>query len=143
MDRVVTQRRLSVRTGSEGPHHDPYGYKELTTEITVGGHTNVVTLHSGLGTWVEVNGDKIDHSSIQSWGDRYEEGSAMLLTLFENLTGVAPKNFQKYLDQIQSHKKCCSKPVWNWERGYPGEYLLVCQNCHEIVDHQFRLSEVE
>lgn len=41
-----------MKSGQEGPKHDPYGY----TEIVVERDGCEVVIHCGLGTWMEVDG---------------------------------------------------------------------------------------
>jgi hypothetical protein len=140
MNRVeITKRTLSRRTGSEGPQHDPYSF----TEWTVDTNLSTVTLHSGLAQWVEVNGDRWSHSSFNSWGEHYEEGIKMLEETFELETGIPVSKLEKYYDRIHHPKHCCAKPQLEWKRGYPGEHLLICSNCGELLDSEFYLSEVE
>jgi len=46
---------ISTRTGTEGPRHDPYSFTEITVEAR--GHR--VTVHYGLGEWIEVDGSQL------------------------------------------------------------------------------------
>lgn len=43
---------IDIRTGTEGPHHDPYGFIELTFQNLDG--TRIV-VHRGLVAWLRVN----------------------------------------------------------------------------------------
>lgn len=144
MKGVLVERKLSSRTGSEGPRHDPYGYHEYTVEIQINGFKNVITYHCGLGEWLEINGDRIDHGSFNSWGKEYDQGTKILDNIFEDVAGFEIGKFEEYLNEIDSrNRRCCDKPRLEWVHGFPGEHLLICQTCHKIVDSQFVRSEVE
>ncbi len=48
---------IDIRTGTEGPHYDPYGFTELTFQRLDG--TRIV-VHRGLVAWLRVdNGEKL------------------------------------------------------------------------------------
>lgn len=49
----MTQRQyIHVTTGREGPHHDPYGFVEVTFQKLDG--TRIVA-HHGLVSWLRIN----------------------------------------------------------------------------------------
>ncbi len=50
----VSERRLSVRRGSEGPRHDPYSFEEWSVHQTINGVEKSITLHMGLAVWLKV-----------------------------------------------------------------------------------------
>lgn len=54
---------------------------------------------------------------------------------FEEATGIQAKHFSKYLDKIKysRFKDCCKKKA-TWMKGYPGEHLLVCPVCNQVLD---------
>jgi len=142
--KLLTERRLSTNRGSEGPRHDPYGYEEYTVCTKFeNGEEKCITMHSGLGMWLKIDGEKIDHGTINMWGEHYNEGERFLSEMFENLTGIPLCKFHKYMDEILNHKICCPKRELEWVRGFPGEHLLICTNCHAIADSQFVRSEIE
>ncbi len=49
--------RVRVRTGREGPHHDPYGFTEVTFTRTDG---RVAVIHNGLGVWLKIDGERVE-----------------------------------------------------------------------------------
>ena len=79
--------QVTLRSGSEGPKHDPYGYQEIT--VTQG---NVrVTGHIGLGLWIEDN--------ITSRRMRFKSIEAMEV-IFKELTGDTAENWiEKYEEE--------------------------------------------
>ncbi len=50
--RTTSSGHLAMRTGGEGPTHDPYSFTEWECERQ--GHTLV--LHLGLGAWLKLDG---------------------------------------------------------------------------------------
>jgi len=69
--------QVTMRRGTEGPKHDPYGYDEVI--VAVAGH--VCTCHLGLGIWIKVDGEK--HRVTEA---NYQE-------MFQLLTGDTPENW--------------------------------------------------
>lgn len=76
----LTQRSLDLRTGSEGPQHDPYSFTEMI--MTVNG--NETRLHLGLGCWLKLNGEMFVP---------YDEELAVKIWI--NITGLTPDQFTK------------------------------------------------
>lgn len=97
----VTERKLHRRSGSEGPAHDPYGFVEYS--VTTNGRT--VKLHCGLGTFLTVNGRRV----VDSHSD------AELASIFEEMTGISPKQFEKYYDRVH--------PWFDDPMGNPSDYI--------------------
>lgn len=139
---MITKRVLRINRGSEGPHYDPYSFEELSVETTENGFTNEVTLHLGLAVWIDINGDRLDHDSLNAWGSKYEEGIQDLEALFEHLTGINPDKFHDYYDRIHTRRKCCANPRPEWTNGFPGEHLCICKSCGAFLDSSFSLAEV-
>jgi hypothetical protein len=54
---------ISMRTGSEGPSYDPYHYEEMT----VVGRSGTVTLHTGLGMWLQHNKNTKRLNYLRRW----------------------------------------------------------------------------
>lgn len=123
--------KVSINHGTEGPHHDPYGYTEIVVEIR--GIT--YEFHSGLGEWVKVCG-------IPTEGMDYEE----LVPFFKELTGYFPHEWEKFYYTLQQRKRstckhCGSRKIQEL-RGYPGETLFCCGDCKEILDCEFTNSGI-
>ena len=88
----VTKRKLDKRTGTEGPHHDPYSYEERIV------HVNDVTvkLHLGLMIWCEAY--TLSGLAVSRTDER------LAVNLFTVITGLTPKAFDKAYDRlIQLH----------------------------------------
>ncbi len=82
--------KLHHRSGSEGPHYDPYHYDEW--EVTRLGRT--VTIHSGLANWVEIDYPGFPTVHINEWN--VVNGYKDLDTLFEVLTGMHTGQCYRY-----------------------------------------------
>lgn len=62
---------------------------------------------------------------------------------FEEATGIQAKHFSKYLNRIKySRFKDCCKKKSTWMKGHPGEYLLVCPVCNQVLDTVVCLGEI-
>lgn len=126
---------ITLKTGSEGPKWDPYGYIEIEFTKTDG---TIVTYHGGLAEWCKVectDGKKYEINNL-------EEASI----LFKLETGLTPDEAESLYYQIDARKnkqcqKCGSHKV-EWQDGYPGEELLVCGKCGEVVNCHFDESAV-
>ena len=120
---------IEIRTGSEGPRHDPYHF----TEVTVEGRAGRVTYHSGLGDWTKLDGDLVDDVT----------GEAKIA--FERLTGVTPdvaeQTYYKLKHRRTARHSCGTKHL-RWQAGYPGEELLMCEKCGDVLDSTFDISAV-
>lgn len=120
---------ISIRTGSEGPRHDPYHYQELT----VNGRAGKVTLHTGLACWLAVNG--------MVHGGEEEK----LAQTFERLTGVMPWVAERVCHELphRRHSANCNCRDTRSVAGYPGETFEICVKCGEVIDSHFNRSAVE
>lgn len=117
---------IKLKTGSEGPRHDPYGYTEITVDRQDG---RVVTLHSGLAYWCKV----------------YLNGKLVLTfdneqTIEKMFTRFAGISSHKAEEIYYARRTICDKCGCNdchTVNGYPGETLYICNNCDEIVTCDF------
>lgn len=128
--------RVSVKTGSEGPSHDPYAYTEYHVDTPAG----TTILHEGLVTWLQHNDYKIEPATTNF--NEYERW--MREDGFQMCTGYR----LEALDRISRHlaarcSNCRIRAGWQTETGYPGEYLYVCENCGHIRGGYFNHSEIE
>lgn len=125
--------KVWIKTGAEGPAYDPYGY----TEIVVNIRGVEYVYHAGLGERIKVDGvNKTDA----------DEGDSSLVNFFKQLTGFYPHQWEKFYYKLQHRRRskcfaCGSKKI-EGVRGYPGETLFQCQDCHQIVDTEFHESTV-
>src|SRR4249919_3158745 len=107
---------VTLRTGSEGPRHDPYHYDELTVKR----NNNTTTIHLGLGVWCSHNGHKVTDEDL-AYG------------LFEVMVGMPWHVVLKALRKLEDRK---AKALWFKHRhcagearcvaGYPGEHFVLC-----------------
>lgn len=124
------KNRISLKTGSEGPRHDPYSYEEVTVE----GRNGKTTAHIGLGCWVRNNsGPKIHVEDVD------------LDKAFERYTGVSIAVATKLYHTLpyRKHARRCGCKETGSVSGYPGETLEVCLKCGEVVNGHFDRSAVE
>jgi hypothetical protein len=122
-----------IRTGSEGPHHDPYGYEELTVKT----QKHKVTIHEGLACFVVVDGKRINATR-----KTYENFSKVSNRLLSMRTGFTKHQLERI--HRKSKRQC---PLGGRHEtinmnGYPGEHFQVCQKCDKIVDSYFNESAI-
>lgn len=102
---------------------------------------DTVTLHEGLGDWLRVNGAVKDVQRTTSSGFQLPECPERLV--FVSLTGYAPEQLRRFVDRAQSRCRSCGGQRTRSERGHPGETLLVCDRCGDIVGTRFNRSAIE
>lgn len=132
---------ITLKTGAEGPHHDPYHYDELTVKRQDG---RKVTLHSGLGVWLKVKtaeGRKIELSESDVKAGRLAE-------LFEYHAGITLSAAHKALDgperaRVKAHFRKCGNSGFIATTGYPGESFDYCEKCGFVAGYSFDRSAVE
>ncbi len=128
---------LSLKTGSEGPRHDPYGFEEYEID-TPSGET---TLHLGLGFWLKHNGRRIEAAG------RAEE-SELCGPILKKLTGFSLDEILALKERVEKHRsrrcaKCgASSRHFRSESGFPGEHFTVCGKCGHVADSYFCESEI-
>jgi hypothetical protein len=121
----LTNGSISVRTGAEGPHWDPYHYDEIA--VVRKGIEYEIRL--GLGVSLEIAGVQIEGQESE------------LYKLFTDLTGNPPFMWQNWLWVCKGRRKfqcrhCRSKDITEHE-GFPGETIYLCNGCKTIVDCDF------
>jgi hypothetical protein len=128
---------VSIKTGSEGPRHDPYAYTEITVHRADG---REVVLHTGLAEWMTYKDGRV----VRRFQDEYK----ILRSKFEAIVGITPECAEKIPRIMQQrrfrqHEKTCgSRDVADVD-GYPGESMLYCNKCNTVLDYHFDISAVE
>jgi len=126
--------KVRLRTGSEGPRHDPYSYTELTV---VQPHGTTV-LHNGLGVWLKSDDHDVKPPSYLG----HDEQEAWLRdTGFRTLTNYTVEQLERMARKLKSRCKCGGKSFHS-ECGYPGETFDVCDSCGDIHDSFFCIEVV-
>ena len=125
---------IELRSGREGPRHDPYHYDELTLRRSDG---RWATVHIGLAEWMEYFDGRVKR--------RFEDSATVLNFKFEAVMGVSTRTVYRALHEIgarriRNHK--CGQRHLDWVSGYPGEELLYCNECGTVLDSSFNLSAV-
>jgi hypothetical protein len=132
---------ISIRTGSEGPRHDPYHFIEITVHRPNG---KKVTHHSGLAEWARVEWP--DPSGLKSQTRILQvEHEPLARNTFTEHAGVTPERAEKAHHEVKSRRirfHSCGTKHLREVNGYPGETLTVCGKCGKTLDAHFDLSAV-
>ena len=122
---------IAIETGSEGPSHDPYGWREITVTRENG---VVVTIHEGLAYWVRTpEGVQIDHRP---------DDPERLVRIFETYAGVSPRVAERAYERYTTICRRCGCREQTALSGFPGETLYSCDQCGCIVHSDFDISAV-
>jgi hypothetical protein len=128
--------RVSVKTGSEGPRHDPYAFKEITVVQPDG----TTVLHEGLGVWLRSSGRKVKPPASMKYEDQERWCRS---TAFVTLTGYTIEQLERMNRKLKSRcRKCGSREV-EYQNGFPGEHFECCAKCGNVLSTHFNISEVE
>lgn len=116
--------KLRRKVGAEGPRSDPYGYEEITFTSTDGDLE--VTIHSGLGDWIEARLVKTDHRMRLR-----EKPGISIDSLWEFWTGMTCKQTERYVERLEYPNKCpnCKSKKFTFSTGFAGEIIAFCVNC--------------
>lgn len=119
--------RVRIRTGSEGPRHDPYQY----TEVIVWRLGHVWTLHTGLGVWMKKDDTHIEGSEEE------------LYKLFAKETGAFHFEWENWHYAARHRCRQCGNRELESCDGFPGETLTCCPKCKIIVYSDVNMSAIE
>lgn len=119
---------ITMRTGSEGPRHDPYSY----TELTVRRGNTTVSAHYGLLVWLECNGEREQINDDK-----------LLSMLFQDMTGLTIKQAERAYAKLQAlpYREHRKHGGYDWREGFPGESLCMCK-CGKVIDYSFNESAI-
>jgi len=122
--------KITIRSGSEGPSHDPYHF----TEITFEGRFGTIKHHAGLATWTEWKGKLVREQHARD--------------CFFGVVGFMPEEIEKFYYRMKqrrflNHVKRCGRKNIESAPGYPGETLTYCKKCGDVLDCDFNRSAVE
>ena len=132
---------IRFKTGSEGPHHDPYAYEEWTIKSDDPRLTDPdlkLTIHYGLGEWFQLSsvgytGFKFlkNHLLEEQWG-------LSLNRYIETVSGYTFEQIKRIYRKVNRPfcRECMVYPKSNqisYEQGYPGEELLIHSKCGNII----------
>jgi len=138
----LLRRVVDIKTGSEGPAHDPYSYTQIRVEtkhVREDGYALVqdVELHEGLVEECRVR-QYIDRRCVSFFT---VEGSKDGRIVFEAMTGLTPEMAERCRLRLDTRCRCGSRQV-RAENGYPGETLYVCARCDNVVSGHFNEESV-
>src|SRR4051812_2751822 len=126
--------KVRITRGTEGPRFDPYSYENITVVRSDG---TKATMHLGLGIWCEV---------VHANGMRYQEHDPeQAAELFGKAAGITPRAAERAHREMlyrpyRFHP--CGQSYLKGVDGYPGEHLVLCGKCGDVLEVQFSISEV-
>jgi hypothetical protein len=127
--------RATVRTGNEGPSHDPYSYEEYTVETPQG----KTVLRSGLGTVLTFNDIEVSLADY-SFED---QGKLVRGSLFFMQTGWTLQQIRRIARKAKERCRKCGGRKTVTDSGYPGETFECCAKCGNVMDTFFCSSAIE
>lgn len=126
---------VTMRSGREGPRHDPYHFDEMTVRRPDG---RTITVHLGLAVWADA---RWPNGMQQTTDDETE-----VWNLFTQVAGVtydvAERAFHSLPARRMRAHKCGVKHLFECS-GYPGETFIVCRACGGVIDSTFDRSAIE
>lgn len=127
---------IEIKTGKEGPRHDPYHYERVTVRRP-SQNAEIVYHCGGLSEWLEVRANDRVLTSADTHAD--------CLQLFEAYVGVpyhvAVKAYRSLpWRRLKAHP--CGLTFLVDVNGYPGETLTVCGKCGHVVDNHMDMSAI-
>ena len=135
--------KIETRSGVEGPRHDPYGWTERIV------HRSFVTVihHEGLGEYVEIRPVHRGEPKLVSRPFRYSAelwGEEWVRHVWEIWAGFPLARFDKYHHRLHAPPRRCGCGSYNldWVDGYPGEQLLICMDCRDVLTASFNEAAV-
>lgn len=122
---------IKHREGVEGPRDDPYGYDEYVINY----RDKEIVIHQGIGDYVLLYDLRL--------GKTEEDISEILLEEIGLTLAQVKRAYYKRQRKLEKARlRCCEEPDHEWKGGYPGEEMLVCNNCHKVVDYSFNINAV-
>lgn len=121
---------IMIKTGAEGPSYDPYSFTEYHVSHKKRGD---LVLHHGLGSWLEINGERREFHRDPENADY----------MFEEFLGVSVHALEKACRRCDSRCRSCGSTEIQDVDGFPGETLYVCCKCGDVVGGSFDRSAIE
>lgn len=131
MQKTIKMNGVSVyvKTGTEGPRYDPYGYVEYKCRGRNGFGQYI--LHLGLIEWIE---HQLDNRTLK------KDTQSNVQMKWELLTGIKVDDVEEVVNQPHFCECGCKKT--KTMEGYPGEVFEMCTACNAIVDSIFCESAI-
>lgn len=123
--------KIRIKSGSEGPWHDPYHYEEMTVTRPDG---SWVKIHIGLAIWIKT------HDGVECQSDEKK-----ILEIFERRVGVTyDRAMLAYHSLPYRRAKAHACGIKHLEEvgGYPGESFTICGKCKTVMDYHFNIGAV-
>jgi hypothetical protein len=121
---------VNIKKGQEGPSYDPYAYEEFHIKRP---DRDLVIVHVGLGVSID--------------GLCFKGVDESFTSYFEKMVGITWSAFGRAAERLDSPPRRC--PVCNTKSssgrhcdGYPGETILICSKCDEILFAWFNESAI-
>jgi Fe2+ or Zn2+ uptake regulation protein len=61
---------------------------------------------------------------------------------FTTMTGFTADKFMQAMEEKRSRCRNCGKTTFHCDRGFPGEHLVICDKCGQIIDTDFCEAEI-
>ncbi len=127
---------VEVKTGSEGPHYDPYHYTEIRVKRVSPSFTGTIISHDGFVEWVRV---EWPDGKVERFTDTDRD------VWFELYAGISTKTALRAHQEAQARRiryHRCGERNLMWAEGYPGESFLVCGKCKDVLQYHFDIGAV-
>jgi hypothetical protein len=119
----------NLRSGTEGPSHDPYGYKAFDLVTQKG------SFHIHAGLVLKVTNLKTNETTYPP-----EINDVC------KLVGLTREEYDQTVDQVNHFSDICPHCKGdNLEEveGYPGETLVICKDCKKVVDSSQNMDAIK
>jgi hypothetical protein len=131
---------VTMKTGVEGPKHDPYGTETWTITGEYKGAEITLTYHQGLDEWFTID----TSSKVRV---NYDGGTLKLMSeCCEKLTGKTFDEVRGIWEEKEYGMFCetCNDfpPDVTSHKGYPGETIYCCTKCSNPVNSFQDMSAV-
>jgi hypothetical protein len=140
---------VEIKRGSEGPKHDPYAFEE-TTVVSTDGKVEA-TVHEGLDVFLKVGNERIlTYADVRGpnvhidWLDEalYRKIDEWFEKEFGATFTVIMRVFRRRKARLMEKCVKCGSRKLEWYKGYPGESILVCNECGNPNACEFNESAV-
>lgn len=125
---------ITIRRGKEGPRHDSYSFEEITVQRSDG---RSVMLHTGLALWAK---------GYDADGEVYAmRVNKAAVALFIEIAGITPHQAEKAACEFRERRyryHPCGLRYLKDVDGFPGETLVFCGKCGDVVDMNFNINAI-
>ena len=127
-------RVITVKSGAEGPRHDPYDWEELSVQRPNG----LWCYRTGALGYIEISRDGgIMFNASIGIMRRCDHTEQEAIDFFARMTGLTPVQWLR--TEMRLSKKCplCGAKGYHLVDGYPGEEMIICDGCENVIGNNF------